>query len=289
MRDGVRRPSGRWFPLQGGHYRLPGPTHTVAEPLPVSPHGEIHLGPGWMLLQHGALVEAAGGPYRANASHNAGIIFHEYGHHITHHTADFEANALRRLDRQRNRKSAIDEGTCDYWVATLLDTPHVWAWHRRHDAEVPHRRCLTSAKTMAAYDPRPGADPHANGTIWGAALWDLRAQLRARDPAGVRRTDKLVLKTLLLLGQLSPQQHDRAATGLAQLRSSFPLALAALLHADAVLYGSRDRAAILSAFAARGIHPDPAAPPAFGSAPPGSPGPGGQQADPRAESIWKER
>jgi hypothetical protein len=288
-RDGVRRPSGRWFPFQGGHYRLPGRTHTVAEHRPVSPHGEIHLGPGWMLLQHGALVEAAGGPYRANASHNAGIIFHEYGHHITHHTADFEANALRRPDRQRNRKSAIDEGTCDYWAATMLDTPHPWAWHRRHDAEFPHRRCLTSAKTMADYDPRPEADPHTNGTIWGAALWDLRTQLGAGDPAGVRRADLLVLQTLLVLGQLPPPRQGRSADGLARLRSSFPVALAALLHADAALYGNRDRATILSAFAARGIQPDPATPPVLRSAPPGRPGPAGQHPDQRAESVWKER
>lgn len=289
IRDGVRRPSGRWFPFQGGHYRLPGPTHTVAEPLPVSPQGEIHLGPGWMLLEHGALVEAAGGPYRANASHNAGIIFHEYGHHITHHTADFAANALRRPDRQRNRKRAIDEGTCDYWAATMLDTPHVWAWHRRHDAEFPHRRCLTSAKTMADYDPGPRADPHANGTIWGAALWDLRTELRARDPAGVRRTDQLLLKTLLLLGHLPPPRRDRAATGLAHLRSSFPVALGALLHADALLYANRDRAAILSAFAARGIHPDPAAAPPLPSASHARPGPAGPPVDPRTESLWKDR
>ena len=44
------------------------------------PEGEIHLGPGRELLEHGALVEAAGGRYRANASHNAGILYHEYGH-----------------------------------------------------------------------------------------------------------------------------------------------------------------------------------------------------------------
>ncbi len=30
LRDGVRRPSGRWFPFQGGHYRLPGRTSTTS-------------------------------------------------------------------------------------------------------------------------------------------------------------------------------------------------------------------------------------------------------------------
>ena len=254
-RDGVRRPSGRWFPFQGGHYRLPGRKHAVAEDEPLSPDGEIHLGPGWMLLEHGALVEAAGGRYRANASHNAGIIYHEYGHHIARHTADFCANAQRRPDRQRNRKPAIEEGTCDYWVATLLETPHIWAWHRRHDDQLPHRRCLTSAKTMRDYDPQPGADPHTNGSIWGAALWDLRSRFGAAE--GVLAADLLVLKALLLLGRLQPPEGHRGPASLQRVRSSFPAGLAALLHADELLNAGRHRALIVSVFAARGILPDP--------------------------------
>jgi hypothetical protein len=73
VRDGVRR-GGRWLPFQGGHYRLPNRRYDLYEHKPISPHGEIHLGPGRQLLEYGALVEAAGGRYRANASHNAGIL-----------------------------------------------------------------------------------------------------------------------------------------------------------------------------------------------------------------------
>src|SRR5216684_907685 len=256
LRDGVRRPSGRWFPFRGGHYRLPARQYTIAEHELLSPSGEIHLGPGWMLLEQGALVEAAGGRYRANASHNASIVYHEYGHHIARHTADFAANARRRPNRQRNRKSAIEEGTCDYWVATLLETPHIWAWHRRHDDQCPHRRCLTSAKTMRDYDARPGADPHANGTIWGGALWDLRGRLSGAE--GVLAADLLVLEALLLLGRLQPPdgRHPGPAS-LQRVRSRFPAGLAALLHADELLNAGRHRGIIVSAFAARGIQPDP--------------------------------
>ena len=245
IRDGVQKPSGRWFPFQGGHYRLPASKHTVAEHEWLSPDGEIHLGPGWRLLEHGALVDAAGGRYRANAAHNAGIIYHEYGHHIARHTADFAANARRRPDRQRNRKSAIEEGTCDYWTATLLETPHIWAWHRPHDHQSPQRRHLASAKTMQHFDARPDADPHANGTIWGAALWDLRSRLSPAE--GALATDLLVLRAFLLLGRLQTR------------RSSFPVGLAALLHADELLHAARHRAIILDTFAVRGILPEPAA------------------------------
>ena len=255
--DGVRRPSGRWFPFQGGHYRLPCRHSRVVEHTPLSPDGEIHLGPGWMLLEHGALVEAAGGRYRANASHNGGIIYHEYGHHIARHTADFAANALRLASRQRNDKSALEEGICDYWVATLLETPHIWAWHRRHDAEFPHRRCLASTRTMRDYDAAPGADPHSNGTIWGAALWEFRTHLSAVEPEGARTTDLLIVKALLLLGTLQAPAHDPRPRGVRRLRSSFAAGLAALLHADDLLHGGRHGAAFVNAFAARGIQPNP--------------------------------
>jgi len=253
MRDGVWR-SERWLPFQGGHYRLPSRRYDIAEHEPLSPNGEIHLGPGWRLVEHGALVEAAGGPYRANASHNAGILYHEYGHHITRYTADFLSNALRRPERQNNRKTALDEGTCDYWAATMLDTPHIWAWHRRHDAEEVHPRSLISSKTMAEYDSARGADPHTNGTIWGAALWDLRTQVAAHEPDGIRRIDLLVLKSLLLLGQLNYEQEG-ALKKVHRTRESFALGLKALLHADDLLYASQYRNLILTTFARRGIQP----------------------------------
>jgi hypothetical protein len=256
VRDGVLKPSGRWYPFQGGHYRLPARQHSIAEREPLSPDGEIHLGPGWKLLEHGALVEAVGGRYRANASHNASIIYHEYSHHIARHTADFTANALRRPDRQRNRKHAIEEGTCDYWVATLLETPHIWAWHRPYDVSstVPHPRSLTSAQTMRDYDARPGADPHANGTIWAAALWELRSRLGATEGALI--TDLLVLKALLLLGRLPPPLAPSGRAALQRVRSSFAAGLAALLHADDLLSAGRHQGTVLSVFAAHGILPD---------------------------------
>ena len=34
---------------------------------------------------------------------------------------------------QNNLKTAVDEGFCDYWAATMQGTPHIWSWHRRHD------------------------------------------------------------------------------------------------------------------------------------------------------------
>lgn len=257
VRDGVRR-EGRWVAFQGGHYRLPARRYDVREFEPLGPDGEIHLGPGRQLLTHGALVEAVPGRYRANASHNAGILYHEYGHHIVRHTADPRANRLRRTDRQDNRKTSLDEGTSDYWAASLLGTPHIWAWHRRHDAQEVHPRSLVSRKTMADFDSGPDADPHENGTIWGAALWDLRTRLTKRSPEGARRSDLLVLKSLLLLGTLTAPAGIPCRKVTRRLRNSFDTALACLRQADELLFDGEHGRDIVEVFAARGIHGSPA-------------------------------
>lgn len=254
IRDGVRR-GGRWLPFQGGHYRLPSRRGEVVEHEAISPDGEIHVGPGWQLVEHGAIAQAAGGRYRANASHNAGILYHEYGHHITRHTADFQANALRRPDRQSNRKTAIDEAICDYWAATLLETPHIWAWHKRHDAEVVHPRSLTSSKTMADCAASPAVDAHADGTILASALWDMRMGLRTSGPDGARSCDLLVLQSLLLMGARI-RETGRAAARMMRLTGfSFAMGLQAFLQADELLNGGRHRDRVISCFAARGIRP----------------------------------
>src|SRR5262249_51907320 len=163
---------------------------------------------------------------------NAGILYHEYGHHITCHTADFRANVLRSPRRQNNRKPAIDEGTCDYWAATVLGTPHIWYWHRRHDGEEVHPRSLLSSVTMADYDSSRGADPHANGTIWAAALWDLRCRLSASagEALGARAADLLVLKTLLLLGSKVLPQGEEDIKAIRRYRAAYETGLAALLE-----------------------------------------------------------
>lgn len=256
LRDGVRRHE-RWLPFQGGHYRLPSRRYDVVEQHPLSTDGEIHLGPGWRLVEHGALVRAAGGRYRANASHNAGILYHEYGHHIARYTADFRANALRRPDHQDNRKTAMEEGTADYWAATLLSTPHIWAWHRRHDEHEIHPRSLLSFKTMADFIPGPRADPHVNGTIWGGALWDVREALRAADPGGARTVDLLLLLALLQIGRLVDPTQDLRARFVRQTREPFAVGLSALLQADEILFDGRYHDIMLACFARRGILPAP--------------------------------
>ena len=255
VRDG-RMLRHRWRPFQGGHYRLPGRKYDIVEPESLSIDGEIHLGPGRKLLHHGALVEVAASRYRANASHNPGIIYHEYVHHLTRHTADFRANAFRDPLKQDNRKTAMDEGTCDYWTAVMLDTPHIWASHRHHGKKLRHPRSLTSRKTMRDFDHKPKADPHLNGTIWGAALWDFRSGLRDSVSDGARRADLIVVQALILIGGLGETESSSRARDVRRARKSFGVGLAALRRAADDLYSGVHTNLLLKVFADRGIHPE---------------------------------
>jgi len=247
VRDGVPTKSGGWRPFKGGHYRLPAREFGMPEYEMLSPDGEIHLGPGWRLVRHGALAEVRS-RYRANASHNAGIIYHEYGHHISRHTADFAVNRSRLPDHQSNRKTELDEAVSDYWAAAMLGTPHIWSWHQRHDEHVVHVRSLASCMTMDDLDESRGADAHSNGTVFAAALWHLRQELVAQtEPA--RNADLLVLRMLFSLGAM--QAQTRRAT--VELRSDYGAALNCLLHADEDLHNGRHRKLIQGVFGARGI------------------------------------
>jgi hypothetical protein len=260
LRDGVRG-TFHWLPFQGGHYRLPNnrlsampaKVHYVREFHPISIDGEIHLGPGQRLLSHGALVDAAGGRYRANASHNPGVIYHEYGHHISRHTADFRANALLPNDQQDNRKISLDEGIADYWAATLLNTPHLWLRRLRRDGHAAHTRSLIANKTMVDYVRGPMADSHANGTIWASALWDLRTVMAEKESDDVRRADLLVLKSLLLLGKFVGTDQTPTVKSSRSARKSFSAGLAALLQADELLFAGRYHDVIIAPFSTRGI------------------------------------
>ena len=255
-KDGYKRPEdGTILPFQGGHYRLSNVKLTdISELHPISPDGEIHLGPGRGLTEHGALPELAKVRYRCNSSHNAGIIYHEYGHHICRHTADFMANSLVAPHLQSNRKSDIDEGISDYWAATMLDCPHIWAWHRKHTSAEIHPRSLASFKTMADFDFGKNADPHLNGTILGATLWNIRHELVKSEDEGARKMDMLVLKSLILIGQLHDSPYRPTKKGTREYRSGFNLMLTALLHADWLLFQNDHSEIIFNTFLKRGIN-----------------------------------
>ncbi|HEX4250637.1 MAG TPA: hypothetical protein VH008_22420 [Pseudonocardia sp.] len=190
IRIGTHESPRRWG---GGHYRVTAGSYDPVEAGSVRPTGEVHLGGGSTFVP----TAPDGEGYFAAPSHNLAIIYHEIGHHVCRHTADFRLNRLLPAAGQTNKKIPLDEGTCDFLAATLLDTPDIYGWHR---AAIPtwdrRRRALAARWTMAGFEGGP-SDPHVDGTIWASACWTAREHVAA---AGHGRSsfDRMLLRGLEL-------------------------------------------------------------------------------------------
>ena len=110
-------------------------------------------------------------------------------------------------------------------------------------------RSLVSRKTMDDFDCAPKADPHANGTIWAAALWDLRTTLGRSGDRDAKKCDLLVLKTLLGIGQVTAETNRNTR----RMRTDYSQAAAALLRADEALYAGKYRDLIVACLSSRKI------------------------------------
>ena len=239
----------------GGHYRLPAERYyDFNEPEPPLPTGEIHLGPGGRFLTYGSAR------YFHAPSHNAAIIYHELGHHLCRHTADFRLNNEQPLRAQHNRKVPLDEGTCDYFTAVLVNTPDIFGWHRAdYPRGMQERRRVDGEWTMASFWGQQssvtawgeGADPHIDGTIWSAALWATRVALEARGIQG-EVFDRLVAQALLRLQPADPEMPRVVAM---QWRRSFARFLRAIVEVDRES-GAGCADTILHTFRQRGIAVD---------------------------------
>ncbi len=195
--------------LDGGHYRMRARRYEPLEDTEVDLHGEVHLGGGRFFLKWGLppapdatrTRQLDGKTYLHQTSHNPAIIYHEYAHHIVRHTADFRCNAERLPHKQSNAKCWLDEGTCDYFTASMLGHSGIYQWHR---AGLPQThqlfRNLEPGRTMAEFDFSPHPDPHFNGTIWATLLWQTRGELIGRENITGRDFDRIVLQCMTLIG-----------------------------------------------------------------------------------------
>jgi hypothetical protein len=193
---------GTRHPLQGGHYRVSQRTTGIREPLPVRPSGEIHFGPG----RH--REPFAGRPsYLRNAAHNPATIYHEYGHHLCRHTADFRLNDERPPAKQRNGKTGPEEGVCDVLAAALLGTGRPYGWQR---SERGAQRDPEIRRPPVGED----ADPHEVGARWSTTFWLTRQALVARGllPSALDH-DRALLHALVEIGRVAREQDDPRPRG----------------------------------------------------------------------------
>lgn len=237
VRIGMHELTRRWG---GGHYRLPG-QGAGADPDATSPAGEVHLSGG-----AGFVATSDTDRYFRAPAHNPAIVYHEVGHHVCRHTADFRLNRLRPPGQQTNRKTALDEGTADVITAILLDTADIYGWHRHRIPEHDQRRrTLDPRWTMAHFQGGPHADPHADGTVWASACWSARRRVTdtGADPT---RFDALLLLGLELIGCDDPARLTRDAL---RERRHFSRLVVAMAEADPALAPY-----VLAGMAEHGIH-----------------------------------
>jgi hypothetical protein len=219
----------------GGHYRLPATFYSeLPEVDPVVPTGEVHLGYGREFVEH------EGARYLHSPGHDVALVSHEVAHHVCRHVADFRLNALRPALQQSNRRTAVEEGTCDYLAALMISHPDIYGWHRGHlPLTDPRRRSLAAPWTMDSFRGGHDADPHADGTIWAAALWEARARAPEVGYAS-EYVDAALLHGLARLGRERGLERDGKTR---RMRRYYGTLLTAVLEAagDASLAGHVER------------------------------------------------
>lgn len=163
---------------------------------------------------------------------DAEIILHEYGHAIQ----DNQVPGFGQTGEAR----AQGEGFGDYLAASFFSDvkpallkPTVGSWDgvAYSGAEPP---CLRRVDSNKKYPKDITGEPHNDGEIWSACLWQLRGAL------GGRMTDKLVIAHHFLL----------------KPTASFEDAANALITTDKQLNAGQNGESIRSIFVTRGILPN---------------------------------
>ncbi len=159
---------------------------------------------------------------------DAEVIWHEYGHAV--------------LDNQRTNMDqnfdGMGEGFADYQAATLSTTvsgnpsyyPTLAEWDATsyHPGNPPFLRRVDGT---GHYPENRSRDPHATGTIWSAALWDIHNSI------GREAADRIFYEGNFLL-PFSP---------------TLPQATQAYLQADRNMKGGGNQTTMTNVFSKRGL------------------------------------
>jgi Zn-dependent metalloprotease len=160
-------------------------------------------------------------------SRDADVIYHEYTHAVIDRITD--------LGRWPNDfGTALNEAYADYFSSTITGDPVEGEFA---SGRATGLRALSATNRFPQQVDHPTLglpESHYTGIIWGASCWDLRTRL------GADVADRLLFEALPFM----------PADGSAD----FPIALAAVLQADASVYGGEHQAAIREVYGSRGIY-----------------------------------
>src|SRR5262245_36660321 len=166
---------------------------------------------------------------------DAETILHEFGHALQ--------DAICPDFGQSLEAAAMGEGFGDYFAASFFAEykrdrnlrVSISSWDQITDKEFvpPCLRRVDQPLTFESFDFAEDSDPHQNGKIWSATLWDIREAV-GRDVA-----DRIVVESHFQLDGFT----------------KFARGARAIIDADRNLFGGRHVKALQRIFRARGIGP----------------------------------
>jgi Zn-dependent metalloprotease len=149
------------------------------------------------------------------------VCYHEYSHATI--------NKIVSLTYS-NESGAMNEGQADYFACSMTNDPKLGEYVCAKMGK-PYLRIM---ENDLVYPKDITGEVHADGRIWGAVLWDIRAAL------GAQISDMLIHKSFFYLKGGSPKFLDGAN---------------AIFTADDNFFGGANKEALMAVFQKRGITP----------------------------------
>ncbi|HJL19268.1 MAG TPA: hypothetical protein RMH99_26625 [Sandaracinaceae bacterium LLY-WYZ-13_1] len=167
-------------------------------------------------------------------AYDADVVYHEFGHAMVDGTAGLGFFVVDPLGVSYE-PGAINEGTADYFAATLSGDPRMAEYFMGSGAGAGEGALRRLDNDLVCPNDLVG-ESHFDGRIWAALGWDLR------EAIGVEKTDALFFATVSALDMV-PSLADATET---------LYATADAMLADGALTPD-DRAAVDEAVAGRGL------------------------------------
>jgi hypothetical protein len=138
-------------------------------------------------------------------AYDADVVYHELGHAVTDQLASIVGFAVDPLG-MHYEPLGLNEGTSDYWAATVQGDPHVGESLEGIDGFGRSAALRDLDGALRCPEDLVG-EGHFDGRIWAGAMWTLREEL------GAEKVDALVYTTIASIGS-APGFDDAAALAL---------------------------------------------------------------------------
>jgi MYXO-CTERM domain-containing protein len=123
---------------------------------------------------------------------DADVVYHELGHAVTDQLSAIVGFAVDSLGMHYD-PLAVNEGTSDYWAATIQGDPSVGESLAGIDG-IGRSAALRDLDGALSCPNDLFGEGHFDGRIWAGAFWDLRTEL------GAEKIDALVFTTIASIG-----------------------------------------------------------------------------------------